>query len=317
MAINTVQFQKGMSFFEFHQQFGNEAQCEEALERERWPDGFKCPRCSHGLCYRLQAGRRRAFQCRACNHQASIIRGTLFENTKLPLTVWFLAIYLISQAKTGISALSLKRHLGVSYPTAWMVQHKLMQAMVLREQSYRLEGFVQVDDVYLGGERAGGKVGRGSENKVPFVAAVSLTPEGHPKYLKLSPLSGFTRQAISDWATCSLAPTSLVLSDGLACFNGVTDAHCHHQVIVAGGRKPRDLPDFKWVNTIIGNVKTSLNGAYHAFRFSKYSERYLGAIVYRFNRRFNLRELPNRLLVAAIVMGPCSSATIRSPETAY
>ena len=201
MAINTVQFQKGMSFFEFHQQFGNEAQCEEALERERWPDGFKCPRCSHGLCYRLQAGRRRAFQCRACNHQASIIAGTLFENTKLPLTVWFLAIYLISQAKTGISALSLKRHLGVSYPTAWMVQHKLMQAMVLREQSYRLEGFVQVDDVYLGGERAGGKVGRGSENKVPFVAAVSLTPEGHPKYLKLSPLSGFTRQAISDWAT--------------------------------------------------------------------------------------------------------------------
>ena len=85
MAINTVQFQKGMSFFEFHQQFGNEAQCEEALERERWPDGFKCPRCSHGLCYRLQAGRRRAFQCRACNHQASIIAGTLFENTKLPL----------------------------------------------------------------------------------------------------------------------------------------------------------------------------------------------------------------------------------------
>lgn len=135
MAINTVQFQKGMSFFEFHQQFGNEAQCEEALERERWPDGFKCPRCSHGLCYRLQAGRRTAFQCRACNHQASIIAGTLFENTKLPLTVWFLAIYLISQAKTGISALSLKRHLGVSYPTAWMVQHKLMQAMVLREQS--------------------------------------------------------------------------------------------------------------------------------------------------------------------------------------
>jgi len=144
-----------------------------------------------------------------------------------------------------------------------------------------------------------------------------LTPEGHPKYLKLSPLSGFTRQAISDWAKCSLAPTSLVLSDGLACFNGVTDADCHHQVIVAGGKKPRDLPDFKWVNTIIGNVKTSLNGAYHAFRFGKYSERCLGAIVYRFNRRFNLRELPNRLLVAAIVMGPSSSATIRSPETAY
>jgi hypothetical protein len=220
-------------------------------------------------------------------------------------------------ATPEVAVHDLKRHLGVSYPTAWMIQHKLMQAMVLREQNYRLEGLVQVDDVYLGGERAGGKVGRGSENKVPFVAAVSLTPDGHPKHLKLSPISGFTRQAISDWAKSSLTPTALVLSDGLACFNGITDADCHHQVIVAGGRKPRDLPDFKWVNTIIGNVKTSLSGAYHAFRFSKYSERYLGAIVYRFNRRFNLQELPRRLLVAAIVIGPCSSATIRSPETAY
>ncbi|SER57686.1 hypothetical protein SAMN04244573_03882, partial [Azotobacter beijerinckii] len=83
------------------------------------------------------------------------------QGTKLPLSLWFLAIYLLSQAKTGLSALALKRHLGVSYPTAWLIQHKLMQAMTLREACYVLEGRVQVDDAYLGGELSGGTAGRG------------------------------------------------------------------------------------------------------------------------------------------------------------
>jgi hypothetical protein len=113
------------------------------------------------------------------------------QSSKLPLTIGFLAIYLIRQAKTGLSALALKRHLGVSYPTAWLIHHKLMQAMAEREACYILDGPVQVDDAYLGGERSGGKAGRGSQNKVPFVAAVSLNDEGHPLRTKLTPVSGF------------------------------------------------------------------------------------------------------------------------------
>jgi hypothetical protein len=89
----------------------------------------------------------------------------LFQGTNLPLAVWFLAIYFISQAKTGLSALALKRHLGVSYPTAWLIQHKLMQAMAEREDQYLLSGHVQMDDAELGGERSGGKAGRGSETQ--------------------------------------------------------------------------------------------------------------------------------------------------------
>ena len=92
----------------------------------------------------------------------------------------YLAIYLISQAKTGLSALDLKRQLGVSYPPAWLIQQKLMQAMVERDAQYTLSGHVQVDDAYLGGELAGGKAARGSENKVPFVAAIPLSAEGRP-----------------------------------------------------------------------------------------------------------------------------------------
>lgn len=188
MAMNQVQFQPGLLMSEFFERFGSEPQCALALERARWPNGFRCPRCQGAAHCVLRGGTLKVFQCDACRHQTSLIAGTVFQGTKLPLSVWFLAIYLISQAKTGLSALALKRHLGVSYPTAWLMHHKLMLAMASREDGYVLCGDVQVDDAYLGGERTGGKAGRGSENKVPFVAAVSLTDAGHPLRVKLNPV---------------------------------------------------------------------------------------------------------------------------------
>jgi transposase-like protein len=315
MSMNRIQFQPGMSLFEFFEKFGSEAQCEAAVERARWPQGFRCPRCGGAAHCVLRAKNRKTFQCNSCHHQTSLIVGTLFEGTKLALTVWLLAIYLVSQAKTGLSALALKRDLGVSYPTAWLIHHKLMQAMVEREAGYVLSGTVQVDDAYLGGELNNGTAGRGSENKVPFVAAVSLDEEGHPLRAKLSQLPSFTRKAIADWAGTALSPQSTVISDGLACFAGVTDAGCAHEPTVVGGRKPRELPLFHWVNTVLGNVKTGLSGAYHSFAFGKYAERYLGAITYRFNRRFDLHALPSQLLVAAVVSSPCPEWSIRMAET--
>lgn len=114
-----------------------------------------------------------------------------------------MAIYLISQAKTGLSALALKRDLGVSYPTAWLIHHKLMQAMVEREADYRLCGTVQVDDAYLGGELNGGMAGRGSENKVPFIGAVSLDEGGHPLRAK------FTRLLVAA-AVCDPCPLNRI-----------------------------------------------------------------------------------------------------------
>ena len=316
MPMNRVQFQSGLSMPDFLQQFGTEIQCAAAVEQARWPEGFRCPQCGHAAHTVLNAGlgSRKTFQCQACRHQTSLIAGTLFQGTHLPLSLWFLAIYLISQAKTGLSSLALKRALGVSYPTAWRMQHKLMQVMAERETLTTLVGQVPVDDAYLGGELTGGKAGRGSENKVPFVAAVSLDDRGHPLYIKLTVVPGFTRKAISDWAKTQLGPGCSVLSDGLACFTGVTEAGCHHQASVAAGRKPRELPDFLWINTILGNLKTSLSGAYHAFDFAKYAPRYLAAFAYRFNRRFQLKTLPMHLLAAALGTGPRPEPKLRLAE---
>ena len=304
MAMNRIQFQPGLSLPDFFSSYGTELQCVQALEAVRWPKGFICPRCTQTAHCVLRGGTHKVFQCNTCRHQTSLIAGTLFQGTKLHLTVWFLAIYLISQAKTGLSALELKRQLGVSYPTAWLIEHKLMQAMGEHDEQYILSGDVQIDDAYLGGELSGGKAGRGSENKVPFLAAISLTPEGHPLYIKFSVIPGFTLKAVAEWAMNNLAPDCKVFSDGLSCFSAVTAAGCTHQATVVAGRKPKDLPEFRWINTVLGNLKTSLSGCYHAFRFNVYADRYLAAFTYRFNRRFNLQTLNERLLVAAATCAP-------------
>ncbi len=311
MTFNRIQFQPGMSLPEFLRCFGTEAHCAAALKAARWPGGLRCPRCGSDAHYVVGHGARRLFQCIGCRHQTSLTAGSLFEHTKLPLTTWFLAIYLISQAKTGLSALAMKRQLGVSCPTAWLLHHKINRAMSARESVHRLEGVVQVDDAYLGGERVGGKPGRGSENKVPFVAALCLDDKDRPRFLKLNLVSGFTSDAIGKWAKASLAPDCAVVSDGLGCFTAVTTAGCTHQAVVVGDRRPRDLPQFLWVNTVLGNLKTTLAGAYHSLKYRKYAAHYLAAFAYRFNRRFDLRDLVSRLIVDAARCAPIRERVVR------
>ena len=230
--------------------------------------------------------------------------------TKLPLRTWFLAIYLISQDKTGLSALALKRHLGTTYRTAWLMQQKLMKTMALRDSEQPLSGQIQLDDAYLGGERPG-VGGRGSPNKVPIVAAVSTNDKGHPMRVKLNQVAGFTREAITAWASVNLIPGSDVRSDGLGCFAGVIDAGCAHSFVVVGKRLPREMPQFTWVNTILGNLKTMINGAHKAFKFRKYASQYLGAFAYRFNGRVNLRGLLRDLLGHAATGSPTRERQIR------
>lgn len=146
---------------------------------------------------------------------------------------------------------------------------------------------------------------------MPFVAAVSLNRAGHPLYLKLALVSGFTSEAIGKWAKASLAPGTCVMSDGLGCFAAVTDAKCLHVPTVVGALKPRDLPNFKWINTVLGNLKTSFAGTFHALKFGKYGAHYLGAFAYRFNRRFDLRALVARAIVDVARGSPITREKVR------
>ncbi len=254
------------------------------------------------------------FQCSSCRYQCSLVSGTVFESSKLPLPTWFLAMHLMTQAKTGVSALELTRHLGVSYPTAWLLKHKLMQVMTDREQWRRLTGRVEVDDAYLGGEVQGGKAGRGSPNKVPFVAAVQTTESGQPVLMCLSQRP-FTKESIQAFAEKSLAAPATLVSDGLGCFTAVRGTGILHEPHeTGGGAASAKHPSFLAVNTALGNIKTSLAGTYHAFGFRKYAHRYLGQVQYLFNRRFDLRAILERLARAASQAAPCPLLAVRAAE---
>src|SRR6516164_6260622 len=115
----------------------------------RWPSGFVCPVCAgqHHSVVKTRA----LYQCSACRRQTSVIAGTIFAATKVPLCTWFRAMYHLTQSKGGISSIELGRRLGVTQTTAWKIKHKLMQAMMERDATKRLTGRIEIDDAYLGG----------------------------------------------------------------------------------------------------------------------------------------------------------------------
>jgi ISXO2-like transposase domain/Transposase zinc-ribbon domain len=249
---------KGLSEAEFQAAFGTEAQCRAVLEKLRWPKGFLCPACGHGG--RAWLGERRLYQCNRCKHQVSLTAGTIFHATKLPLTIWFLAIHLIVTAKNGISSIELGRRLGVKQTTAWAMKQKIMQVMRTREQREPLQGRVELDDTYLGGERRG-KRGRGAAGKTPVVAAVATTAERRPKKLKLLTVKGFRKREVEKLAREHLQPGSNVISDGLHCWTAVAQAGCQHFPLRTGsGKQAAQWAPFKWVNTMLGNIKAAITG---------------------------------------------------------
>jgi len=298
MARNKVQFQKGLSLAEFYRYYGTEDQCHAALIKMRWPDGFACPQCKSKQ--HSWSPARNHFQCSDCRRQTSAKAGTIFHQSKTPLTKWFLAMHLITSAKNDIASLELARQLDVKWDTAWLMKQKLMEVMRQRNSIYKLSGDVQIDDAYLGGEKAG-KTGRGAGNKVPFVLAVA-TRDGKPTYTQVRRVPGFSKEAIRDYAKANIAPGSIVVSDGLGCWNGLGEAGMRHLSLVTGGGRPKEIL-MHWSNTGLGNLKGAINGTCRSCD-AHHTDRYLAAYEWRFNRRFALDKNLARLARAATATQP-------------
>jgi len=240
------------------------------------------------------------YQCRSCRHQTTLLSGTPLAGTKLPFTTWLLALYRLAWAKTNLSALELMRHWGVNYKSAWRIKHKAMQVMAIEEAPRRLDGFVQMDDAYLGGERNGGK-----------------TLE-HPRYAVLEPVTTFDDDSLLDWCTRRLAPEAEVYSDGLACFTRCIDTGNAHTVLVTqGARAACEVRGARWVNVLLGNAKRAISGCYHAIKQAKYARRYLAEVQYRFNRRFHLATMLPRLMRAMMRCKPWPGPALRAAGNFY
>ena len=312
MQKNRIQYQKGLSLSEFLKEYGTDDVCFAALATLRWPSGFVCPGC--GGTKHCVINRGKLFQCNGCRKQVSLMAGTVFHSTKLPLSKWFLAFYLMTQSKSGISQLELARQLGVSANTGAMVYHKIAQTMLERDSGQKLGGDVEIDDAYWGGKRKGGKRGRGSAGKTPFVAAVEKNKDGHPQRMKLQVVGGFKKSELARWAAHHLQPGTQVASDGLRCFTAFAEAGFPHRPTVVGNShdKAKAAP-FNWVNTILGNLKTALAGVFHTLS-EKHLPRHLAPFQYRFNRRFVLKDMIPRLAYAAIRTQPMPGRLLKLAE---
>lgn len=302
MSKTKLQFQEWISLNEFMSQYGTEAQCQEALFHMKWPDGYKCKHCDHhSYCYISQD---KLYRCNKCRKSTTLKSGTIFQNSNQPLTVWFQCIYFMCQSKHGISALELMRKLGIKkHDNALAMKHKVMQAMLEREDGKQLSERIEVDDAFIGGENPGGKRGRGSENKIPFVAAVSTIGTGNPSQLKLQVVKSHDTQSVVEFFKKYLdTKNSKVCSDGLACFKGACEElGLEHERIVVSKQVQRsvDIKSFTWVNTALGNLKKFINGTHQSIT-GNYVQRYLAEFQYRYNRRFNLKSIFNRLLFACV-----------------
>lgn len=233
----------------------------------------------------------------------SLTAGTVFHATKLPLTTWFLAMWLIATAKNGISSVELGRRLGIKQTNAWGLKQKIMAVMAGREDKKRLDGRVEMDDAYLGGHRPGRR-GRGAAGKQPFVAAVSTTDDRRPRKIKLLPVKGFRKKEVRKLVAEHLASGSRLVTDGLGCWTVAAEAGLDHTAMVTGsGRRAAGWSPFRWVNTTLGNVKAAITGTYRRVG-PEHAGRYLGSFAWRYNRRFQPTSLIPRLVHSAVRTAP-------------
>lgn len=249
----------------------------------RWRDGEFCPYCGHDKVYTLKANR---YQCAQCRNTFSILVGTIFENTKLPLKVWFGAIWLITNHPKGIASTTLARDLGITQKSAWFVLHRLRHAA--RTQSFNtppMGGVVEVDETFVGGKaknlpgRRSGK--RASQGKTSVIGAVE---RGGGVVAQVVPY-GLGNPEAQRFISSVVAPdASMLVTDAHRVFEGLKGFPQHE---VVNHAKKEFLRGKVHTNTIEGvwaQLKRQINGTHH-WVSAKHLQQYVSEMAWRMSRR--------------------------------
>jgi hypothetical protein len=312
---------KELSLIQFIEQFSTEEKCIAYLFRLRYPN-YACQKCGERRASPIKT-RPHQYYCMSCHKQISIIKNTLFENSKIALHKWFLAIFLASRDKRGVSAMTLSRELELARPTTMEMLRELRTLMALREQTYQLSGMIEVDEFFIGA--SGGKQGRGtSKSKVLIalsyqtVAKDKMTDEfvdvyqdstsdefntddyeliDIPMYCKMLVVESLDALAINQFVTDVIEPGSFIITDGYQGYNKLIQTGNQH---LSTDFDPNEA-QFHHLHIVISNLKSFVLGTYHGLG-PEYLQTYLDEFCYRFNRRKLHESLFDRLLQLALNM---------------
>lgn len=289
-----LSYPKNMS--ELMARFFTEESCRDYVEKLRWPEGYVCLKCGNKKVWKTKRGT--AF-CSQCQHQQSVSAGTLFQDSRIPLRIWFQAIWWFTGPKNGVSAQGLQRVLGMSgHEPAWLMLHKLRIAMI-RPGREQLTGAVEVDEAYLGGEG----------NKELVGVAVEIRGKGTGR-MRMQTLNSRSSSDVKGFIKHHVSPGSTIVTDGLSSYCCIVNEGYQHKPMKKpyGGEEHDPDADelLPRVHRVISLVKRWLLGTYQGRLDKEYLNAYLNEFTFRFNRRTSKSRglLFYRLLEQAVAVPP-------------
>jgi len=305
----TSEFPKSIK--EFADRFDSEESCRKYLADLKWPGGFVCGQQSQDLSGTVTTcgcttywfhAKKDLWICTRCQHQTSLRVGTVFEHSKKSLRDWFFAIFHITNSKQGISALELMRLMNFgSYKTAWTWLHKLREFMAPTNDSPKLSGDVEVDDLTVGGKLEGGKPGRGSENKAKLMIAVERRGRRCGR-VRIEVVEAHNQSEMCRFAKKYIEPGATLFTDGTPFFNSLASEGYLLNTVVTNiqgtpikGRQGKKLSvlHLPKAHRVITKIKLLVGGTFQNSFSAKHLDRFLGEYSYRFDRRDD--DLPGRM----------------------
>ncbi len=300
------------NLMELEANFGSEEACRAYLARLRWPDGFRCPRCGGQRSWPVRGA---LLECAGCGCQTSVIAGTIFQDTRTPLPVWFRAMWWVTTQKNGASALGLQRVLGLKkYETAWIWLHKLRRAMV-RPGRDLLVGRVEVDETYLGGLEEG-VLGRQREEKALIVVAAQEDGKGIGR-IRLRQIPDASAESLRSFLVSTIQPGTVIHTDGWRGYSGATSQGFVHEVTKLKKYMEPASALLPRVHRVISLLKRWLLGTHQGAVSHKHLDYYLDEFTFRFNRRRSKSrgKLFFRLAQQAVAIDPVPYDLIVHPAS--
>jgi transposase-like protein len=270
--------------------FSDEDAARQLLESWRWPNGVACPHCGGSDPYKLTPRKPGAktrpglYKCRACRKQFTVTVGTVFEDSRIPLSKWLLGIHLMASSKKGISAHQLHRNLGISYKAAWFMAHRLRYAMTEGPLAELLKGVIEADETYIGGRKSNRRGRPGPEsNKTPVVALVQRGGK-----VRAFPVERVTSETLRDALHKNVSPDATLMTDELGAYGKLGRKFARHETVQhASGEYVRGEAHTNTAEGFFSLLKRGINGTFHHVG-KGHLHRYCEEFAFRYNNRIAL-----------------------------